>query len=75
MHVGKGGSGRNLQYDDNSISNLLTDSVIPNVNMLDALMVDRVASQIDCTLIVFMNRDGFSFDPKFMQQSMQLLRA
>ena len=68
MHVGKVGSGWNLQYDDSSISNLLADSVIPDVNMLDALVGDRVASQLDCTLVVFINRDGYSFDSKFKQQ-------
>ena len=68
MHVGKVGSGRNLQYNNRSISNLLADSVIPYVNVLDSLEIDRVASQVDCTLVVFVNWDGFSFDTQFKQQ-------
>ena len=51
MHVGKVGSGRNLQYDDSSVSDLLADSVIPNVNMLDALVVDRVAAKSTAPLL------------------------
>ena len=68
MHVGKVGSGRNLQYNNHSISNLLADSVIPYVNVLDSLEIDRGASQVDCTLVVFINWDGFSFDTQFKQQ-------
>ena len=61
MHVGKVGSGRNLQYNDSSISNLLADSVLTNVNMLDALVVDRVASQIDCTFYCLHKSGRFQF--------------
>ena len=68
MHVGKVGSGRNLQYNNRSISNLLADSVIPYVNALDSLEIDRIASQVDCTLVVFVNWDGFRFDTQFKQQ-------
>ena len=68
MHVGKVGSGRNLQYNNRSISNLLADSVIPYANVLDSLEIDRVASQVDCTLVVFVNWDGFRFDTQFKQQ-------
>ena len=68
MHVGKVGSGRNLQYNNRSISNLLADSVIPYVNVLDSLEIDRIASQVDCTLVVFVNWDGLSFDTQFKQQ-------
>ena len=68
MHVGKVGSGRNLQYNNRSISNLLADSVIPYVNVLDSLEINRIASQVDCTLVVFVNWDGFSFDTQFKQQ-------
>ena len=68
MHVGKVGSGRNLQYNNRSISNLLADSVIPYVNVLESLEIDRIASQVNCTLVVFVNWDGFSFDTQFNQQ-------
>ena len=68
MHVGKVGSGRNLQYHNRSISNLLADSVIPYVNVLDSLEINRIASQVDCTLVVFVNWDGFSFATQFKQQ-------
>ena len=68
MHVGKVGSCRNLQYNNRSISNLLADSVIPYVNVLDTLEIDRVARQVDCTVVVFVNWDGFSFDTQFKQQ-------
>ena len=68
MHVGKVGSGKNLQYNNRSISNLLVDSVIPHVNVLDSLEIDRIASQVDCTLVVFVNWNGFSFDTQFKQQ-------
>ena len=68
MHVGKVGSGRNLQYNNCSISSLLADSVKPYVNVLDLLEIDRIASQVDCTLVVFVNWDGFSFDTQFKQQ-------
>ena len=68
MHVGKVGSGRNLQYNNRSISSLLADSVKPYVNVLDLLEIDRIASQVDCTLVVFVNWDGFSFDTQFKQQ-------
>ena len=68
MHVGKVGSGRNLQYNNRSISRLLADSVKPYVNVLDLLEIDRIASQVDCTLVVFINWDGFSFDTQFKQQ-------
>ena len=82
MHVGKVGSGRNLQYNNRSISDLLADSVIPYVNVLDLLEIDRIASQVDCTLVVFVNWDGFSLRPNSssscfinVTSSMQLLRA
>ena len=65
MYVGKVGSSRNHQYNTRSISNLLTDSVIPYVNVLDSLEINRIASQVDCTLVVFVNWDGFSFDTQF----------
>ena len=68
MHVDKVGSSRNHQYNNRSISNLLADSVIPYVNVLDSLEIDRIASQVDCTLVVFVNWDGFSFDTQFKQQ-------
>ena len=68
MHVDKVGSSRNLQYNNRSISNLLADSVIPYVNMLDSLEINRIASQVDCTLVVFVNWDGFSFATQFKQQ-------
>jgi len=68
MHVGKVGSGRNLQYNNRFISSLLADSVIPYVNVLDSLEINRIASQVDCTLVVFVNWDGFSFDTQFKQQ-------
>ena len=68
MHVGKVGSGRNLQYNNRSVSSLLADSVKPYVNVLDLLEIDRIASQVDCPLVVFVNRDGFSFDTQFKQQ-------
>ena len=68
MHVGKVGSGRNLQYNNRSISNLLADSVIPYVNVLDSLEINRMASQVDCTSVVFVDWDGFSFDTQFKQQ-------
>ena len=68
MHVGKVGSGRNLQYNNRSISNLLADSVILYVNVLDSLEINRIASQVDCTLVVFVNWDGFSFATQFKQQ-------
>ena len=68
MHVGKAGSGRNLQYNNRSISNLFADSLIPYVNVLDSLEIDRIASQVNCTLVVFVNWDGFSFDTQFNQQ-------
>ena len=68
MHVGKVGSGKNLQYNNRSISNLLADSVIPYVNVLDLLEIDRIASQVDCTLDVFVNWNGLSFDTQFKQQ-------
>jgi len=55
MHVGEVGSGGNLQYDDRPVSNLLADSVIPYVNMLDSLVLDRIASQVDCNFAVFVN--------------------
>ena len=68
MHVDKVGSSRNHQYNNRSISNLLADSVQPYVNVLDLLEIDRIASQVDCTLVVFINWDGFSFDTQFKQQ-------
>ena len=68
MHVGKVGSCGNLQYDNSPVSNLYANSVIPYVNVLDSLEIDRVASQVDCTLVVFVNWDGFSFDTQFKQQ-------
>ena len=68
MHVGKVGSCGNLQYDNSPVSNLLTNSVIPYVNVLDSLEIDRIASQVDCTLVVFVNWDGFSFATQFKQQ-------
>ena len=71
MHVDKVGSSRNHQYNNRSISNLLADSVIPYVNVLDSLEIDRIASQVDCTLVVFVNWDGFRFDTQFKQQLFQ----
>ena len=68
MHVDKVGSSRNHQYNNRSISNLLADSVIPYVNVLDLLEIDRIASQVDCTLVVFVNWNGFSFNTQFKQQ-------
>ena len=68
MHVDKVGSYGNIQYNNRSISNLLADIVIQYVNVLDTLEIDRVASQVDCTLIVFVNWDGFRFDTQFKQQ-------
>ena len=68
MHVGKVGSGRDLQYNNRSISNLFTDSVIPYVNVLNSLEIDRIASQVECALVVFVNWDGLSFDTQFKQQ-------
>ena len=68
MHVGKIGSSRNYQYNNRSISNLLADSVIPYVNALDLLEIDRIASQVDCTLVVFVNWDVFRFDTRLKQQ-------
>ena len=68
MHVDKVGSSRTHQYNNRSISNLLADSVIPYVNVLDSLEINRIASQVDCTLVVFVNWDGFSFATRFKQQ-------
>ena len=68
MHVDKVDSSRNHQYNNRSISNLLADIVIQYVNVLDTLEIDRVASQVDCTLVVFINWDGFSFNTQFKQQ-------
>ena len=68
MHVGKVGSCGNLQYDNSPVSNLHANIVIPYANVLDSLEIDRVASQVDCTLVVFINWDGFSFDTQFKQQ-------
>ena len=61
MHVDKVGSSRNYQYNNRSISNLLAD-------VLDSLEIDRIASQVDCTSVVFVNWDGFRFDTQFKQQ-------
>ena len=68
MHVDQVGSSRNHKYNNRSISNLLADSVKPYVNVLDSLEIDRIASQVNCTLVVFVNWDGFSFDTQFNQQ-------
>ena len=65
MHVGEVGSGGNLQYDDRPVSNLLADSVIPYVNMLDPLVLYRIASQVDCTLVIFIDWHGFDLDAQF----------
>ena len=67
MHVGEVGSCGNLQYDDRPVSDLLADSVIPYVNMFDSLVLDRNASQVDCTFTVFVDWDGFSLDTQFKQ--------
>jgi hypothetical protein len=67
MVVGKVGSCGNLQYDDRPVSNLLADRVIPYVNMLDSLVLDRIASQVDCNFSVFVNWDSFSLDTQFKQ--------
>jgi len=61
MHVGEVGSGGNLQYDDRPVSNLLADSVIPYVNMLDSLVIYRIASQVDCTLVIFVDLARFQY--------------
>ena len=68
MHVGKVGSCGNLQYDNSPVSNLHANIVISYANVLDSLEIDRVASQVDCTLVVFVNWDGFSFATQFKQQ-------
>ena len=81
MHVGKVGSCGNLQNDNSPVSNLLANSVIPHANVLDSLEINRIASQVDCTLVVFVNWDGFSFANSSsscfinVTSSMQLLRA
>ena len=67
MHVGEVGSGGNLQYDDRPVSNLFANRVIPYVNMLDSLVLDRIASQVDCNSAVFVDWGGFSLDTQFKQ--------
>jgi len=52
MHVGKVGFCGDLQYGDRPVSNLLANRVIPYVNMLDPLVIDRIASQVDCNFAV-----------------------
>ena len=63
----KVGSGGDLQYGDRPVSNLLADRVIPYVNMFDLLVLDRIASQVDCSIAVFVDWDGFSLDTQFKQ--------
>ena len=67
MHVGEVGSCGDLQNGDRPFSNLLADRVIPYANMLDSLVLDRIASQVDCNFAVFVDWDGFSLDTQFKQ--------
>ena len=62
MNSGKVESGWNLQNDVRSNSHFFTNEVIPDIDMFGVLVVHRVASQINGTLVVFKDSVGFFLD-------------
>jgi hypothetical protein len=73
MHVSEVGSYGNLQFSDRPVSNLLTNRVMPYVDMFDPLVINRIASQVDPVSISMPNSHSISF--KNVTSYVQLLRA
>ena len=59
MNSGKVESGWNLQNDVRFNCHFFTNEVIPDIDRFGVLVVHRVASQINGTLVVFKDWVGF----------------
>ena len=62
MNSGKVESEWNLQNDVRSNSHFFTNEVIPDIDRFGELVVHRVASQFNGTLVVFKDWVGFILD-------------